>query len=150
MQVSIRKAIDKDIADIFNLVKELARYERSEDQVIATLDDYVNAFSNGTFDALVAHAGDQVIGCALYYLTWSTWRGKMYYLEDFIVAESFRGKGIGGQLFKAFLEEAKAQECRIVKWQVLDWNEPALRFYEKHKAIIEKEWWNGKILFNQD
>lgn len=150
MQVSIRKATNKDLADIFRLVKELARYERSEEQVIATLDDYMMAFTNGIFDALVAHTGNQVIGCALYYLTWSTWRGKMYYLEDFIVAESFRGQGVGGQLFKTFLEEAKAQECRIVKWQVLDWNEPALRFYEKYDALIEKEWWNGKILFDKN
>lgn len=150
MQVSIRKATVKDVADILGLVKELARYEHAEDQVIATLDDYVNAFNNGTFDAFVALIDNEVIGCALYYLTWSTWRGKMYYLEDFIVTESFRGMGIGGRLFEAFLEEAKVQECRIVKWQVLDWNEPALRFYEKYKATIEKEWWNGKILFDQD
>jgi len=87
---------------------------------------------------------------ALYYMTYSTWKGRMLYLEDFVVQEAFRKAGIGQQLFDGFLQEANNKGCKLVKWQVLDWNVPAIKFYEKNKAIIEKEWWNGKILFIQE
>ena len=80
-------------------------------------------------------------------MTFSTWKGRMMYLEDFVVNPEYRGQGIGQQLFDSFIAEAKAQDCNLVKWQVLDWNEPAVRFYERNKATIEKEWWNGKIVF---
>ena len=83
----------------------------------------------------------------LYYMTYSTWKGKMLYLEDFVVKADQRNKGIGQLLFDAFIEVAKAKKCRMVKWQVLDWNEPAIRFYEKNNATIETEWWTAKIIF---
>jgi ribosomal protein S18 acetylase RimI-like enzyme len=82
---------------------------------------------------------------ALYYMTYSTWKGRMLYLEDFVVSAGFRRYGVGQRLFDAYLRRAKALECRLVKWQVLDWNEPAINFYRKNNAIIETEWWNGKI-----
>jgi GNAT superfamily N-acetyltransferase len=83
---------------------------------------------------------------ALYYMAYSTWRGKMLYLDDLVVSEAYRRHGIGQLLFDAVLEEGLRRGCRLVKWQVLDWNEPALRFYRKNNAEIETEWWNGKIV----
>ncbi len=80
-------------------------------------------------------------------MTFSTWKGKMLYLEDFVVKEAFRKKGVGQVLWNKYIDIAKEKDCALVKWQVLDWNEPAVKFYEKNGATIEKEWWNGKIIF---
>jgi GNAT superfamily N-acetyltransferase len=90
------------------------------------------------------------MGMVLYYLTYSTWKGKMMYLEDFVVKEKNRGKGIGKALYEAFIEEAKHQQCQLAKWQVLDWNEPAIQFYTQNNAILEKNWWNCKVFFNKN
>ena len=101
-----------------------------------------------TFNAIIAEENNDIIGVCIFYMCFSTWRGRMMYLEDFVVKENKRGSGIGQLLFNAFIIHAKKEEASMVKWQVLDWNEPAIKFYEKNKAIIEKEWWNGKIIFN--
>jgi GNAT superfamily N-acetyltransferase len=143
--MKIRPATLTDMAACLDLVVELAVYERQPEAVTATLEDYERNFLAKTFDVLVAEQDEKVIGMALFYLTWSTWRGRMMYLEDFVVTESARKSGVGQLLFDAFLAKAKAENCVLAKWQVLDWNEPALRFYEKNEAIIEKEWWNGKL-----
>lgn len=145
--VTIRKARADDIPTIYELVKELAVYENAPEAVTATPADYLAAFKDSVFDCLVADVNGQVAGLAIYYQAFSTWKGKMFYLEDFVVAEAYRRLGIGQLLFDAFLADARDRDAVMVKWQVLDWNEPALRFYEKNKAIIEKEWWNGKIWF---
>ena len=147
MQIQIRKAEKKDLKQIYKLVKELAVYENEPDAVIASLTDYYDSFDAGDFDSIVAESQRKIIGMAIYYTTFSTWRGRMIYLEDFVVNEAFRRLGVGQLIFDAFLDEARQREARLVKWQVLDWNEPALRFYKKNKAIIEKNWWNVKILF---
>jgi GNAT superfamily N-acetyltransferase len=81
----------------------------------------------------------------IYYETFSTWKGRMLYLEDFYVKETARRFGVGQKLFNAFHETAREKDCKITKWQVLDWNIPAVKFYKKNNAIIEKEWWNVKI-----
>lgn len=143
--VAIRQAKKEDMAAILDLVKELAMYEKAPEQVSTTVDDYEKNFEAGVFEALVAVMDDQVVGMALYYLCWSTWRGRMLYLDDFVVRETHRRYGIGQMLFDAFIDVAKQKDCFLVKWQVLDWNEPALRFYQKNQAIIEHEWLNGKI-----
>ncbi len=145
--ITIRKANADDIPAIHELVRELAVYENAPEAVTASLQDYHHAFTEGIFDCLVADVEGQVAGLAIYYQAFSTWKGKMFYLEDFVVAEAYRRYGIGQLLFDAFLADARARNAVMVKWQVLDWNEPALRFYEKNNAIIEKEWWNGKIWF---
>lgn len=150
MQISIRKATPADIPAIHSLVRELAIYEKAEEAFVATLAEYECDFAENVYDALVAEAEGKVVGMALYYLAYSTWKGRMLYLEDFVVFEEYRRYGIGQLLFDAFLEVAKQGNCRLVKWQVLDWNEPALRFYEKNEAIIEKEWWNGKIFLQAE
>ena len=145
MDVILRKATIKDIPAIYSLVEALAIYEKEPEAVTATVADYLADFEAGIFQAHVATIDDKVIGMALYYMTYSTWKGRMLYLEDFVVFEAYRRKGIGQLLFDAVLQEGKDRACKLVKWQVLDWNEPAVRFYEKNKATIEKEWWNCKV-----
>lgn len=143
--MKIRQATAKDLPVLHNLVLELAEYEKAAHEFTATLGDYQRDFQEGVFEALVAEADGEIAGMALYYMTYSTWKGKMLYLEDFVVREAYRRKGIGEALFDTFLATAKAKGCRLAKWQVLDWNEPAIQFYRKKSATIEQEWWNGKI-----
>ncbi|NND35136.1 MAG: GNAT family N-acetyltransferase [Saprospiraceae bacterium] len=144
--MTIRKAKTKDLPGILRLVHELAEYELAADQVTATIDDYQKAFQDNVFDALVAVDKDgKITGTCIFCITWSTWKGKMLYLEDFVVDRHLRQSGIGQKLFDATINHAKKLHCALIKWQVLDWNRPALKFYEKNKAVIEKEWWNGKI-----
>ncbi|MFT5165090.1 MAG: GNAT superfamily N-acetyltransferase [Saprospiraceae bacterium] len=145
MEIIVRKANFEDLHYIYDLVKELAVYEEAEDQVTASLEDYQNDFKENIFESLVAIADGKIIGMMLYYMTYSTWKGKMIYLEDFIISEMYRNKGVGQQLFDAFLMVAKDKNARLAKWQVLDWNSPAIKFYEKNNAIIEKNWWSVKI-----
>ncbi|MEY4106828.1 MAG: hypothetical protein RL181_1170 [Bacteroidota bacterium] len=145
--IAIRMATAHDLPAIHGLVRELAIYEKAEEEFIATEEEYRRDFAQGVFQAQVACAGEEVIGMILYYMNYSTWKGKMLYLEDFVVSEPWRGKGAGKLLFDAFIEEGRRQGCRLVKWQVLDWNEPALNFYAKYGATIEKEWWTGKFFY---
>lgn len=145
--INIRTASIDDIPSIFSLVKELAIYEKAEHEVIVDEGYYREAFTAGIFDALVATVQDETIGICLYYTTFSTWKGKMLYLEDFVVKEAYRQKGIGQLLYNELISLAKSEGYKLMKWQVLDWNEPAIKFYEKNKAAIEKEWWNCKVIF---
>jgi GNAT superfamily N-acetyltransferase len=147
MEILIRDALASDLPAIHGLVRELAIYEKAESAFTATLAAYEADFAQGVFQAKVAEVEGKVVGMVLFFMHYSTWKGKMLYLEDFVVKEAYRGKGIGRLLFNAFLEEAKNRGCALVKWQVLDWNRPALDFYEKFGAVIEKEWWTGKIFF---
>lgn len=149
MNTIIRKAEQKDLPAIHALVRELAIYEKAEHEFVASLEDYQTDFEAGIYEAHLAEVDGKVVGMALYYMTYSTWKGRMLYLEDFVVLGAYRRLGLGQQLFDAYLEEARKQKCRVVKWQVLDWNEPALRFYRKNNAVIEKEWWNGKIFLTE-
>ncbi len=143
--MEIRKARKEDLPSIHALVRELAIYERAEPEFQASLDDYSRDWEAGIFQALVAEQEEVLLGMALYHFAYSTWKGRMMYLEDFVITEHRRGEGIGKLLFEGFLAEAWRQDCRLVKWQVLDWNESALNFYRKYPVIIEKEWWNGKL-----
>ncbi len=148
MNEVIRRAYRTDLPAIHQLVRELAIYERAEEEFVATLEDYRRDFEESIFDALVAEVDDQVVGMVLYYMTYSTWKGRMLYLEDFVVREAHRGQGLGQRLFDAVVKEARNRECRLIKWQVLDWNKPALAFYERNGATIEKDWWNGKLFLD--
>ena len=148
-EIIIRKASVDDMGGILEMVKELAEYEHALEQVSTTVADYEKNFLSRVFDAFVAEKDGRIVGTAIYYMTWSTWRGRMLYLEDFVVAPELRNTGIGQRLFDAYAAEGKRLGCFLLKWQVLDWNEPALKFYKKNKAIIEKEWWNGKIFLKK-
>jgi len=149
-KILVRLAEERDLPDIHALVRELAIFEQAEPEFTADLETYRKNFREGVFEALVAEIDGQVVGMCLYYLTFSTWKGKMLYLEDFVVKEDFRRHGIGQKLFDELQERAVELGCQLLKWQVLDWNEPALSFYRKNKAFIEKEWWNGKLFFLPD
>jgi predicted N-acetyltransferase YhbS len=146
-EIIIRSANIEDMPSIHSLVKELAVYENAEHEMIIDIEYYKNEFGRNTFQSIVAEMNNEVVGTCIYYMTYSTWKGRMLYLEDFIVKEKYRKQKIGQQLFDAFLAEAKSLEATMVKWQVLDWNEPAIKFYEKNHSKIEKEWWNCKIIF---
>lgn len=134
-----------DLPDILNLVKELAVYEKMPHAVSSSLRDYQNAFNENRIFILKATQDQEIIGMALYYYTFSTWKGRMMYLEDLYVKEKGRRHGVGKLLFDRLLQDCEEKDCVLLKWQVLDWNEPAIKFYEKIGATIEKEWWNGKM-----
>ena len=153
--IIIRLASESDMPAIHALVHELAVYERAPEAHTATIEDYLRDFKTGIFESHVAVNTDEslgkqgeIVGMIFYYMAYSTWKGRMLYLEDFVVTENYRQYGVGQMLFETFLEIAREKECRLVKWQVLDWNEPAIKFYRKNEAIIENEWYNGKIFLN--
>lgn len=146
-QIEIRRALFADMADIHELVRELALYEKAPEKVITTVESYRADFASGAFDAFLALVDGKIQGMALFCKMFSTWRGRMLYLEDFIVREAYRKSGLGKLLFEAFLEEARRQDVALVKWQVLEWNELALRFYEKYEVAFDKEWVDCKIYF---
>ena len=143
--IAIRKGIEQDLPAALELVRELAKYEKEPEAVTADLEDYRKSLADGDFEFMVAEAEGRVIGLVLYYMCFSTWKGKMMYLEDFIVTRDWRGRGVGSLLYQAFMDESRRQRARLSKWQVLDWNEPALSFYRKQNAIIESEWLNCKV-----
>lgn len=142
--ITIRPGTAADLAFVHQMVTQLAIYEKEPDAVTATLADYERDFNAGIFSTLIATYDDKPVGMMLYFMMYSTWKGRMMYLDDFYVKPSHRRMGIGERLFDAFRREAKDQGCILIKWQVLDWNEPAIRFYEKIGATIETNWWNGK------
>lgn len=144
--IHIRQGTRDDLPRVHQLVCELATYEREPDAVKTTAQDYIRDFDANWFDVLIAETSSQIVGAAIYYSGYSTWKGQMIYLEDLIVTENFRQQGIGTKLFQALVTLAEQRNIRQIKWQVLSWNEQALAFYAKHKANIETGWWNGKII----
>ncbi len=144
--IQIRHGNRDDLTDVHQLVCELATYEREPDAVTATTQDYIRDFDAKWFEVLIAETSNQIVGTAIYYTGYSTWKGRMIYLEDLIVTENFRQQGIGSLLFQELILLADQRNIQQIKWQVLSWNEPALAFYAKHKANIETGWWNGKMI----
>ena len=142
--ITIRRAEIKDVGAMHALMFELAVYEKSPESVETTVAEYAEDFENGLFEGFVAEMEGKVVGMTLFFMAYSSWRGKMLYLDDFVVTESCRRFGIGQMLYDAFLEEARLRGCRLAKWQVLDWNDPAVQFYQKNEAEIETGWWNVK------
>ena len=148
MNAFIRKAEQTDVAAIFALIQELALYEKAPEQVTNTDEQLaIDLFDKELCEAIVAEKENQVVGFALYYTSYSTWKGACLYLEDFYVIESERQHGIGQLLFDQVLEIAKNRKVQRMDWQVLTWNEPAIRFYEKQNAILDPEWLNGRLFF---
>lgn len=145
-QIELRPAEESDLENIFTLVKALAEYERAPDEVTAHLKDYRENFKT-VFDAFVAYDGARCVGMALYYWNFSTWKGKMLYLEDFFVEPEYRRCGLGKLLFEAVVEKGRSEGAALMKWQVLDWNQLAIDFYKKYNVVLEDNWLNGKILF---
>ena len=149
MSVNIRVATAADCPRLLELINELAVYEKAPEEVTVTLEHFIDAGfgANPVWKAFVAEVDDNVIGFALYYTRYSTWKGCRLYLEDFIVTEDFRGKGVGKLLFEKVIDEAKNGNYIGMVWQVLDWNEPAINFYRKYDANLDGEWINGSLNF---
>ncbi len=146
--IIIRSATEADLPAIHGLMFELALYEKEPEAVETTPEEYLEDFRKGIFESHVAEMDGKIVGMTLFFMAYSSWRGKMLYLDDFVVTESCRRYGVGQMLFDAFLEEGRKRGCRLVNWQVLDWNEPALKFYRKNEAIVETGWWNVKMFLN--
>jgi GNAT superfamily N-acetyltransferase len=143
----IRKGEKRDLPATLDLIKELAVYEKEPDAVVVDLESMErDGFgSNKVFDFFVAELDNEIYGIAVYYFKYSTWKGTCLYLEDIVVSESKRSLGIGSRLFESVVDVAKSRKCRRMEWQVLEWNEPAIAFYKKHKAIFDHEWINVKF-----
>ena len=149
MNVIIRKALEGDCPAMMELIRELALYEKAPEEVTVDFDHFVQSgFGlNPVWWAFVAEVEGTVVGFALYYIRYSTWKGQRMYLEDLLVTEQMRGQGIGKLLLDQLIVEAKAQKFSGMMWQVLDWNEPAINFYKKYNAKLDGEWLNVSINF---
>ena len=151
MDIIIRRAEKKDCVRLLELIQELAVYEKAPDEVTVTLSHFEESGfgPKPVWWAFVAEVSGLVVGMALYYVRYSTWKGQRMYLEDILVTEEMRGKKIGALLFDALIQEAKEKKFLGMNWQVLDWNEPAINFYKKYNANFDPEWLNCSISFNQ-
>lgn len=151
MDVRIRKAKIEDMPRVLELIQELATYEKAPDEMINTVENLErDGFGESkVFDCIVAEGDDLIVGFALFFTGYSTWKGRTLYLEDFIVSETYRGKGYGKLLFEEVIAEAKRREVKRMDWQVLEWNEHAIQFYKKYKATLDGEWYNGRF-FEED
>lgn len=138
----IRKGTPKDMPAVLSLIKELAVFEKEPDAVVVTADDLVrDGFTENTlFHCFVAELEEQIIGIALYYYRYSTWKGKTIHLEDLIVQEKHRGIGVGMALYKEIIKQGKKDGVRRMEWAVLDWNQNAIDFYEKTGAKVLSDW----------
>lgn len=138
--MKIRKAEKEDYPAIHSLIVELAQYEKAEDKVTNSVQqmeaesDYFNCF--------VVEENGTIIGIALYFFAYFTWVGKSLYLDDLYVQETHRGKGAGKALLKKVFQVARDENCQRLRWQVLDWNQPAIDFYKSLDATIDPEWYN--------
>jgi GNAT superfamily N-acetyltransferase len=154
MNITVRRAVKEDCKKLLELIKELAEYEKAPHEVTVTLAHFEESgFGEKTvWRAFVAEMPSpfeegrgEIVGFALYYIRYSTWKGQRMYLEDIIVTEQARGKGIGKLLFERLIEEAKDKKFNGIVWQVLDWNEPAINFYKKYNSKFDGEWLNCSI-----
>lgn len=142
MNVTLRPAEKQDSEAILRLIQELAVFEKEPESVLLTVSD-IEQYGFGSsplFQCLVAQVEQQVVGMALYYQRFSTWKGPTYHLEDLIVTEAYKGKGIGTQLYTAFIQMAYESGVERIEWNVLDWNTPAVGFYEKSGATVLHDW----------
>jgi len=148
MQVIIRKGEKKDLQAVLDLINELAAFEKAPDAVTNTVKDMEqDGFGiNPVYRFHVAEVDGKIVGIALYYIKYSTWVGKGLYLDDLVITEQYRRKGIGKKLFDAFMNESKSMGAKQVHWQVLDWNTPAIEFYKKIGSTIDAEWLDCKML----
>lgn len=147
MGIQIRRAVKEDCPRLLELVKELALYEKAPQEVTVTAEHFEESGfgSNPVWWAFVAEENGVIQGFALYYIRYSTWKGQTMYLEDILVTEAARGKGIGKLLMDQLIIEAIEKGFSRIVWQVLEWNEPAINFYKKYNADFDAEWVNCSI-----
>ena len=147
MKIDIRYALKTDCDRILELIHELAVYEKAPEEVTVTLEEFEDAGfgEKPVWKAFVAEVNGNIEGFALFYIRYSTWKGCRLYLEDFIVTEKMRGQGIGKLLFDRTIQEAKENNYAGMVWQVLDWNQPAIKFYNKYNSGLENGWINASL-----
>jgi GNAT superfamily N-acetyltransferase len=140
--MNIRKGNPEDMESVLGLIKELAIFEKEPDAVVITVDDLVrDGFGEKPlFQVFVAELEKEIVGIALYYYRYSTWKGKTIHLEDLIVKEKMRGTGLGSALYAEIMKQGKRDNVRRVEWNVLAWNTPAVKFYENSGARILEDW----------
>lgn len=147
----IRRGKKEDLPQVLGLVKELAIYEKAPNEVdvtVAQMEEW-GFGEDKQFDFFVAEKDGKILGIALYYYKYSTWKGKCLFLEDIIVTESERKNGYGKQLFEAVVQVAKKDKVKRMEWQVLEWNEPAIKFYKKTPTVFDDEWINCKLTYEE-
>lgn len=143
--IQIRKGTKEDLPVVHALVYELAVYEKAPEEVETSAEQYArDGFgARPFFEFFVAeHPKEGVVGIAFFYFGYSTWKGKLLYLDDLVITEKWRRKGLGLRLLDQLVAYGLEQEARQMRWQVLDWNEPAIRLYEKVEAKLDGEWVN--------
>lgn len=146
--MEIRKAKPGDEYGIFKLIQALAEYEKAPEQVTNTPEILgKDLFEEKICDALVAEENNQIVGFALWYTSYSTWKGQCLYLEDFYVLPEFRSLKIGSKIFDEVVKIAKVKGVKRMDWQVLEWNDLALDFYRRKNALLDSEWVNGRLFF---
>ncbi len=140
MAISIRKGTENDFDALMGLIKDLAVFEKSPDAVRNSPE--LMKLDKDLFGFFVAEDGGRIVGYALYFFAYFSWVGKSLYLEDIYVAPEHRGRKVGYLLMKRVVELAKSEGCRRMRWQVLSWNEKAIRFYKRCGAEVDDEWLN--------
>lgn len=145
--IKIREGRKKDLPRVLELIKELALFERAPHEVTNTLEmlEEDGFGPRPVYGFFVAETSEKIIGLSLYYWRYSTWKGKRLYLEDIIVTESERGKGAGKLLFDRTMQKCLEENCTGMVWQVLEWNEPAIKFYKKYGSKLDAEWVNCNL-----
>ena len=146
-KVIIRAGGRRDLPQVMELVKELAEFERAPHEVTNTVAQMeIDGFGDHPiYGFYVAEGATGIIGISVYYYRYSTWKGKRLYLDDIVVREPERGKGIGKLLFEQTMRKSVEDKCSGMMWQVLEWNQPAIDFYKKYGAKIDAEWSNGSL-----
>lgn len=142
MEFSIREAHPKDMVHVLRLIKELAEFENEPDAVEVNADDLIDhGFGDQkSYHCFVAEHNHTIVGMALVYPRFSTWKGRVIHLEDLIVTEKMRGSGLGSALLNEVVKYAHELGVKRLSWEVLDWNEPAIRFYEAKGAHVMRDW----------
>ncbi len=151
MEIKVRKGYKEDLPAVLGLIRELAAYERAPDEVEVTIEDLEeDGFGERPlFRFFIAEVDGVISGMALYYIKYSTWKGKCFFLEDIIVTQKFRRSGVGKLLFEEVMKAAKVARVRRVEWQVLNWNDPAIKFYEKYNTLFMDEWMSCRMTEEQ-
>ena len=141
--MNIRRGNPEDMKAVLGLIKELAEFEKEPNAVLITVDDLIRDGFGPVplFHVFVAEVESEIVGIALYYYRYSTWKGKTIHLEDLVVKDKMRGTGLGYALYSEIIKQGKKDQVRRVEWNVLDWNIPAIEFYEKSGAKVLRDWY---------